>query len=157
MVVADCLAGIGKVTHWICDGQNRDGPGLRRGDDRGGGNDCWWVTRAGHGELLGPWALGEAAGPRAVQAIRGVAVARLAVGLALALVAVQVAVLRGLGAALHSHGDEGLGGGARRDGRRGHLLTGGYAGRDCRKDRERDALLVSQHSPVSFVLQKRLT
>lgn len=94
------------------------GEGLPGDGDRGGDD----VRRTGD-------APSQAVGAGAVQAVGGVAVgvARLAVDLRAAVLLVQVVVLGRLGAALHRHRDVGLGGGARRHGRRGNLLTGRYA------------------------------
>lgn len=75
---------------------------------------------------------GQTVGTGAIEAVGGVAVgvARLAVDFGPAVLLVQVVVLRRLGAALHGHRDEGLGGRTRRHGWRSSLFTGRYAGGD---------------------------
>lgn len=94
------------------------GNGIPGSGDRGGDD----VRRTGD-------APGQAVGAGAVQAVGGVAVgvARLAVDLRAAVLLIQVAVLGRLGAALHGHGDVGLGGGAWWHWWGGNLLTGGDA------------------------------
>lgn len=78
------------------------------------------------------------------------AVWRAAVGVALELVVVQVTVLRRFGAALHSHGDEGLGGGiARRDRGRSYLLTRCYTCWDCTEECKRKCYFYTYNQNIN--------